>query len=150
MGPPPKNCRHEISRSLFVMSLGLFHEGLHVGVSRGGFSSRVERARHLLAASGQPSASALAQSLRLPAGGWHCRTLAEPGKRDEDLLDGSVAATLWPGAHAPTADARALAAAIILGMCAPGYFSPDRPVIWSEARLSRVVALVKPQRYYAS
>jgi hypothetical protein len=150
MGPPPKNCRHEISRSLFVMSLGLFHEGLHVGVSRGGFSSRVERTRYLLAASGQPSASALAQSLRLPPGGWHCRTLAEPRERDADMLEGSIAATLWPDASALTAEARALTAAIILGMCAPGYFSPDRPVIWSEARLSRVVALVKPQRYYAS
>lgn len=149
MGPPPKNCLHEISRSLFVMPLGLFHAGLHVGIALGGFPSRVERARHLLETCGQPSARAFVESLRLPAGGWHCRTLAEAGKRDEDLLDGSVAATLLPGGPALTPDTRALAAAVILGMCAPGYFSPDRPVIWSEARLSRVVALVKPQSYYA-
>lgn len=149
MGPPPKNCRHEVSRSLFDGSLGLFHDVLHVSLSQDGFSSRVERARHLLAASGQPSASTFARSLRLPAGGRHCRTLAEPVEHNVDILEGSATATLWPEAKKPAAETRALAAAVILGMCAPGYFSPDRPVIWSEARLSRVVALVKPQSYYA-
>lgn len=46
----------------------------------------------------------------------------------------------------PSEDLRALTAALILGMCAPGYFSPERPVVWSEARLARKVMLLQRAR----
>lgn len=149
MGPPPNNCVHVISRSLFVMPLRLFHSGLKVEFAIDRFPSRVERARHLLAASGYDSAAEFARSLRLPAGGWHCRTIEGAGDENQDILYGNGDHLLWPLGEEVTSETRALTAAVILGMCAPGFFSPDRPVIWSEARLARGVALVKPRSYYA-
>jgi len=178
MGPPPPNCEQRLDRSVFPRAAGLFHGRITVAFAEAGFPSRVARAQHLLAAAGYPSTDDGRRALRLPQGGWHCRTLKPDPAEGADVLRGldgdeaeagaeplpsSATAPMsqpdgttetahpHPSGHTPdtalpSEDLRALTAALILGMCAPGYFSPERPVVWSEARLARKVMLLQRAR----
>ncbi len=48
----------------------------------------------------------------------------------------------------PGSDAEFLRSALILGLCGPSYYDPDRPVIWTAARLTRAVGLFLPRGFY--
>ncbi len=48
----------------------------------------------------------------------------------------------------PQTDEEFLRAALILGLCGPNFYSPDRTVIWTEARLTRAVGLYQPTGFY--
>jgi hypothetical protein len=48
----------------------------------------------------------------------------------------------------PDSDAEFLRSALILGLCGPNYYDPDRPVIWTETRLTRAVGLFLPGGFY--
>ena len=48
----------------------------------------------------------------------------------------------------PQTDDEFLRAALILGLCGPNFYSPDRTVIWTEARLTRAVGLYQPTGFY--
>lgn len=40
--------------------------------------------------------------------------------------------------------------ALILGLCGPTHYNPDRAIIWTKNRLTRVVDLYLPGEFYAS
>ena len=48
----------------------------------------------------------------------------------------------------PQTDDERLRAALLLGLCGPNFYSPDRTVIWTEARLTRAVGLYRPGGFY--
>jgi hypothetical protein len=48
----------------------------------------------------------------------------------------------------PHSDAEFLRFALILGLCGPNYYDPQRPVIWTEGRLTRAVGLYLPRGFY--
>ncbi len=48
----------------------------------------------------------------------------------------------------PRSDAEFLRSALILGLCGPNYYDPGRPLIWTEARLTRAVGLFLPGGFY--
>lgn len=69
----------------------------------------------------------------LPVGLHYCHTWQPPkmdsGPQPVDLRD-------------------ELRTALILGMCGRNFYAPDRPVIWTEKRLKRAVALYRPGGFY--
>jgi hypothetical protein len=48
----------------------------------------------------------------------------------------------------PDSHAEFLRFALILGLCGPTYYDPNRPVIWTEGRLTRTVGLYLPRGFY--
>ena len=48
----------------------------------------------------------------------------------------------------PRSDADFLRFALILGLCGPNYYDPQRPVIWTEGRLTRAVGLYFSRGFY--
>jgi hypothetical protein len=97
--------------------------------------SPVDYVEALLEKAGYATPSeALQHQTDLPAGMHYCHTqkLEEREK----------------GQHAPQTDGEFLRAALILGLCGPNFYSPDRLVIWTEARLTRAVGLYRPGGFY--
>jgi hypothetical protein len=136
MGPPPNNCLHRLRGSLLEGETGtwLFARGVTVSFDSIDGASRVERARSLLAGAGLGETESLRSAYPLPAGRWLCRSLTAPTEAAE-------------GENRPE-EIPPLLAALILGLCGPSYYASDRPIIWSEARLSRRLALYSPVEYY--
>ena len=62
----------------------------------------------------------------------HARKLTEEEKRQKS----------------PQTDDEFLRAALILGLCGPNFYSPDRTIIWTDARLTRAVGLYQPSGFY--
>jgi hypothetical protein len=77
---------------------------------------------------------ALAHRTDLPVGMHYCHAK----KRTEKEKRGK----------SPQTDDEFLRAALILGLCGPNFYSPDRTVIWTEARLTRAVGLYQPTGFY--
>ena len=77
---------------------------------------------------------ALNQRTDLPAGMHYCHTK----KLDIDQKQ----------RISPQTDDEFLRAALILGLCGPNFYSPDRTVIWTEARLNRAVGLYQTGGFY--
>jgi hypothetical protein len=77
---------------------------------------------------------ALAHRTDLPVGMHYChaKKLTEKEKREKS----------------PQTDDEFLRDALILGLCGPNFYSPDRTVIWTEARLIRAVGLYQPTGFY--
>ncbi len=97
--------------------------------------SPVEFVEELLEKSGfSTPVEALKHRTDLPAGMHYCHTK----KLDIDEKQ----------RIAPQTDDEILRAALILGLCGPNFYSPDRTVIWTEARLTRAVGLYQPTGFY--
>lgn len=131
MGPPPNNCIHRFTHSLLDPSLtsALFEKGVTVCLSAPEGTSRVELARTLLKQAGFAHTSALHALRNLPRDRWLCiETPAhvEPAGEQPDPL--------W--------------CAAVLGRCGPAFYAEDRPVIWTENRLSRRITLYRPGGFY--
>jgi hypothetical protein len=132
MGPPPPNCHQEIYSSLFESSgePSLFTPGLVVSLPSPSEGSFLDTARRLLTDAGLKTPNDLRALSGLPEGRWICRELPR------ETIPASVSS------------ADPLLHAAILGLCNPVFYSPDRPVLWTESRLSRCVGLYRQRCFY--
>ncbi len=149
MGPPPTNCIHRVRCSLLSPreETRFFSPGLPITFDLEGASSRVERARALLASEGFTNPVAAQARFPLPPGRWLCRPCPEgefPPNPPEEI------SRVFRGRDFTTASGQLhpLHAALILGLCGPAYYAQDRPSVWSEARLGRRLVLHRPAGYY--
>lgn len=153
MGPPPNNCVHRLQRSLLAPreDVSFFSAGCVLAFDLAGASSRVERARALLVGEGFGDLAAARQRFPVPEGRWLCRPYLDGEVHDntpeeEQGMVGGIVFTRDDG-HRPS-PMHPLQAALILGLCGPAYYAPDRPSVWSEARLGRRLVLYCPDGYY--
>lgn len=132
MGPPPNNCVHIINESILHQrgNRPLMELGLWVWLPAREGQSRVALAQRLLRKAGLAGTDQLRKLPGLPTGRWLC--VEYPGK---DPV----------GEPEP---AEALLSAAVLGLSAPSYYADDRPVIWTEGRLSRRLRLFRPRWFY--
>ena len=130
MGPQP-NHEHLFRRSLLVTEGGPspYEAGLFLEFSAWPDGTRVPRARKLAEEFGCPDAESLRRRFPLPEGAWVCRPVYgfEPPP---------VPSVLDP-----------LHVAVLLGLCGLNFYEPNRPLIWTEARLGRVLQLHRPVPY---
>ena len=154
MGPPPLNCSHSLRSSLLRPDDGepLFLAGLALGFELAGQTSRVARARALLGEAGLADVEAARRHVALPAGRWLSRPCAvgkvpeTASKKTEKAGRGSaLGPEIDAGVSSPIGP---LEVALILGLCGPAFYAPDRPLIWSEARLSRRLVLYRCSEFY--
>jgi len=90
---------------------------------------------NLLRREGFKSPEELREELEIPPGMLTCRTIGD----DADGL-----------ADIRRADPRiVLRQALILGLCGPSFYDPNKAVIWTNSRLSRKLDLFYPGRFYA-
>ena len=136
MGPPHFNSVHEVRSSLVFCRHkdARFQLGPRLCFAPDPQASRLATAYRLLEEAGLSNPNDLKARFSLPQGTWTLITLpsasANPGTAPE-----------------PTA-LKPLHAALLLGLCGVSLYSPNRPVIWSEARLSREVFLIQPSSFY--
>lgn len=90
-------------------------------------------ARRLLEEAGYSDPNDLKLHLALPQGTWF--TIALPPE----------SAT---GKTEPLEPLEPLHVALIMGLCGVSLYSPLRPVVWSETRLSRKLILIQPSAFY--
>ena len=154
MGPPPLNCSHVLRSSLLRADDGepLFIAGLALGFELAGQTSRVARARALLREAGLADVEAARRQVALPAGRWLSRPCSDgtvpetAAKKTEKAGRGSDRGPeVEAGGLSPIGP---LEVALILGLCGPAFYAPDRPLIWSEARLSRRLVLYRCSEFY--
>ncbi len=89
----------------------------------------------LLKEEGFRSPEELRQEFEIPSAPLTCRDIG-------DDMDGLV--------NADPGDPKAvLRQALILGLCGPTYYDPQKAVIWTNNRLSRRLDLFQPGRWYA-
>ncbi len=153
MGPPPNNCIHRVHCSLLAPKedVRIFTIGLVLAFDLAGASSRVERARALLAGEGFSDLAAARGRFPVPEGRWLCRPCLDGIVHDntpekEMGIVGGFVFTKDDG-HRPSG-LHPLQTALILGLCGPAYYAPDRPSVWSEARLGRRLVLYRADGYY--
>lgn len=137
---PPTNSIHCFKRSVLVSDpdpdlteSALFNAGLVLAFAPAEDGFRIPRARQLIEAHLGPdvtSSDAWRNRVTLPTGRFLVRSLLP--------LEGApIRCDLPP-----------YLAALILGLCGEGYYSPDRPLILSEARLGRHLQLHSLGSYY--
>jgi len=132
MGPPPDNCRHQVNCSLLgsIDKQAAFLAGPVAAISPKQEGGLLEYCRGLLRQSALSDIEELKFLPGLPSGMWICREIrsqAAPGDPPGDPL-----------LHAA-----------ILGLCNGTFYSPDRPVIWTESRLRRRIQLFAVGDFYA-
>jgi hypothetical protein len=152
MGPPPNNCVHRLRSSLLKPAEAeqFFTPGLVLTFELKEARSRVERARSLLSGEGLSAATARSR-FPLPAGRWLCRPYLDGQVHDDTPEEeigilGGFAFTKDDGFRPP--EMHPLHSALLLGFCGPSFYSADRPLIWSEARLSRRLVLYRATNFY--
>lgn len=98
-------------------------------------TSPIDYAEGLLQQAGfKTPEQALQQRTDLPTGMYYCHT--------QKLTDRHRRLAR------PQTDDERLRAALLLGLCGPNFYSSDRTVIWTEARLTRAVGLYRPGGFY--
>ena len=135
MGPPPFNSLHQVRASLFRRDdpFTFFRTGLRVSFTAAPEMSLVSTARNLLSEAGLSDPNELKSRLGLPRGTW----FFYPTCPESEGRGGVVLPPLPP-----------LQAALILGLCGVSLYAPERPVVWSEGRLSRSLTLIQPETFY--
>jgi len=132
MTRPPDNCRHQVNCSL-LRSIGkrtAFVVGPVAELPPKAEESFLEYCRGLLGQSEFSDIEELKFLPGLPSGMWICRDIRpETGSVEESPGD--------PLLHAA-----------ILGLCNGTFYSPDRPLIWTESRLRRRVQLFAVGDFY--
>ena len=97
--------------------------------------SPVEYVEKVLATSGFSTPDGALKHYRdLPAGMHYCHTVTLDKQARQQA--------------SPQTDGAFLRAALILGLCGPNFYSPDRTAIWTEARLTRAVGLYHIGGFY--
>ena len=121
MGPPPVNCRQFIQASVLRerSASALFRVQCVVSLRPPGGMSHLDFARALLAKAGMRDLDDLRSLRALPRGRFICREVKH--------------AAFHPAPGDP------LLGAAILGLCNAAFYSSERPVVWTEARLRRRV-----------
>ena len=101
------------------------------------FPSRADPVRaieKLLLAGGYAGAEDLREEFALPEGRLICRPLAKGARR-------------LPVRESPAR--LVLEQALLLGLCTAQLFDPERPVLWTQASLTRGLELFDPAGFYA-
>lgn len=132
MGPPDNNCRHQIDCSL-LRSIGKragFVAGPVAAISPKQQGSLLEYCRGLLRQSAFSDIEELKFLPGLPSGIWICRDIRPEAGRVKKS----------PG--------NPLLHAAILGLSNGTFYSPDRPLIWTESRLRRRIQLFAVGDFY--
>jgi len=89
----------------------------------------------LLRREGFRSPEELRKELEIPPGMLTCRTIGDDAEGVVDIQ---------------RADPKiVLRQALILGLCGPSFYDPNKAVIWTNSRLSRKLDLFAPGRFYA-
>ena len=133
MGLALNNCRQIIRASLLgaVGKRIACPRGLVVGLPVAPGGDYLAWCRRLLAQRGLRDTEELKSLPGLPPGAWICRDIPQQGPPVEE------------------SPADPLLHAAILGLCNPVFYSPRRPVIWTESRLRRRVELFAIGDIYA-
>lgn len=97
--------------------------------------SPIEVVERALAECGFTSCDELRDHYRIPQTTLACRVLPKDTKLPKAKTIGKR---------------RLLRHALILGLCGPSIYDPQRPVIWTNNRLSRAIQLYAPGRFYAN
>lgn len=123
----PPNYVHFFRRSLLMIPKAEHTTGFTAGLvlcfAPEQLIGRVNRLEFLMATAGIRSVEELRETIDLPEGRWICRPM-------QPLEGAPVRCTLPP-----------LQAGLMLGLCGKGFYSPDRPLILTEARLARQLQL---------
>lgn len=127
---PSNNCQQSIRRSLLRDSDGTaaFQIRLVCGLFPGPEKPFLEYARELLEKAGVAALQDLRGMQGLPDRRLICREMA--------------------GELADPPDRDPLLQAAVLGMCNASFYSPDRPLVWTESRLQRRVELFSVEEFY--
>ena len=152
MGPPPDNCQQEVSCSLLRPKNGCayFEAGPVVWIQP---PRRVEPLRYverLLRRARLSDAEELRGKFKLPQGRWLLREL----KPEElALAPGATLTRRTPFLQLELdftgAGGAVLFCALVLGLCNLAFYAPDRPVVWTNQRLSRRLQLYRSHSFYA-
>jgi hypothetical protein len=136
-GPRTRTRKEPVNRSLLDNLQMKIHWpcGMVVGLKFPKGVSPVHYAEGLLGEAGYetPSGAVTAQS-DLPNSIHYCHPVD---------LGRSKLSQISPNSHAEF-----LRFALILGLCGPNYYDRNRPVIWTEGRLTRTVGLYLPRGFY--
>jgi hypothetical protein len=131
MSPQHANCEHKILVSFLEITDGdqKIQCAAPVVLRPPPGLSHLDHARDLLAESGLNSTADLRALPGLPAGRWIVRVHAQPLPDSPDGCD-------------------PLLSAAILGLAGPSFYSPARPVVWTQDRLSRAITLHRLPGFY--
>jgi hypothetical protein len=132
MQPTSPNCQQVLQASLLKNRgrRGTFIPGVSAVLRPPKDMAIVEYAGSLLKKAGLPSPTAVRYWPELPIGRWIVRVEPAPGP---DFA----------------ADTDPLLCAAILGLSSTTFYSPDRPVVWTQDRLSRAITLHRLGNFYA-
>jgi len=106
-----------------------------VGLIFKGGESPLKVIETLLKREGFRSPEELRKKLEIPPGMLTCQTIRDDadGVVDVQRADPGIV----------------LRQALILGLCGPSFYDPNKAVIWTNSRLSRKLDLFAPGRFYA-
>jgi hypothetical protein len=133
MKPIEPNCEQRLTASLLERDspTRLFQSGIFAALHPPRRRSHLDHARNLLAEAGLENTNSLRSVCALPAGRWIVRVLSNPppylGAENDPLF-----------------------CAAILGLAGPAFYSPDRAIVWTNARLSRAITLHRVDTFYGN
>ena len=133
MRPLEPNCEHRLVASLVDgdKPARLFEAGLAAVLYPPAGISHLDYAKNLLAWGGLKNTNDLRSLRGVPAGRWIVRVLKNPppdfGSTNDPLL-----------------------CAAILGLSGPAFYSPERAIVWTAARLSRAITLHRVETFYGN
>jgi len=132
MQPTSPNCQQVLRASLLKNRgrRGAFIPGASAVLRPPKDMTALEYARTLLGKAGLHSPAATCDLPELPQGRWIVHVEAAPA---EDFAE----------------DIDPLLCAAILGLSSATFYSPDRPVVWTQDRLSRAITLHRLGNFYA-
>ena len=132
MQPTSPNCQQVIQASLLRNRgrRGAFIQGVSAVLRPPPDTPFVEYAETLLKKAGLHSPTAVRDLPELPEGRWIVRLNLTP---DADFAEGTDP----------------LLCAAILGLSSTSFYSPDRPVVWTQERLKRAITLHRLGNFYA-
>ena len=134
-GPMSRTRKERVSSTLLGRDGGPIRcpRVIRLGLDFGG-KAPVETLGRILAEEGYGSQEDLREDFPLPERRLVCRPLPEGAER----------LPVATGARAEV-----LRQALMLGLCTAQYFDPLRPVLWTQASLSRCIELYDPAGFYA-
>ena len=133
MQPSTPNCQQVLQASLFQSRgrRGAFIQGASAVLRPPKSVAIVEYASSLLRKAGLGSFTAVRDLPGVPEGRWIVRVQAAPEANFAE-------------------DADPLLCAAILGLSSTSFYSPDRPVVWTQDRLSRAITLHRLGNFYGN
>jgi len=152
MGPQPDNCQQQVSCTLLRPNNGraYFEAGPVVWIQPPPRVQPLRYVERLLRRARLSDAEALRRKFELPQGRWLFHEL----NWEEVALPIGVGWTKrkrTPPVDLGFAGAsdQVLFCALVLGLCNLAFYDLDRPVVWTNQRLSRRLQLYRPCAFYA-